>query len=450
MLVKWGQMLRRFFRRPRSIDPGQFTPWPEHGILVGGAIRDALLGRPARDLDWIVPDSEAAATRDAQCSGGSVFPLDRERGHWRVVADGAVRDYIRQVGELEEDLRSRDYTVNAIALERDGTVHDPTHGRRDIARRRLRMVSRENLEDDPLRLLRGGRLASALGFAVSPDTKKAIRTIAAGHLAGSTPRPAVERVQDELNAMLGGPTPARGLLLLDELGLLDVYLPELALARGVDQKGFHHLPVMRHMIEALHQLLHNFPEADLTLRWATLLHDVGKPETRERGEDGRLRFYGHDRLGAEMATKLMRRLRQPEARVKRCAKLIRYHMVQLPRNERQARRFVHRRRELLPDLLKLMIADREAARGPLASEANRRGYRLALARVIEILGEEPPRPPLLTGRDVMELLGIAEGPKVGESVRLITEAEAVGDVETREEAEEALLRYAEAQGWKPS
>jgi poly(A) polymerase len=262
--------------------------------------------------------------------------------------------------------------------------------------------------------------------------------------------PAAERIRDELDAILGGPTPARAVLLLDDLGLLDVYLPELTLARDVDQMGYHHLPVMRHMIEALHQLLHNFPEADLTLRWATLLHDIGKPETRARGDDGRIHFYGHDQLGADMATGLMRRLRHPEARVKRCAKLIRYHMVQLPKNERQARRFVHRRRELLPDLLKLMIADREAARGPLASEANRRAYRIALARVIEILDEAPPRPPLLDGREVMDLLGIDEGPKVGEAVRFVKEAEAVGDIETREEAKQALRRYAKAQGWNIS
>lgn len=413
-------------------------------------MRDALLGRPARDVDWIVPDPEAAAIADAERSGGSVFPLDRERGHWRVMSSGRVRDYIRQVGELDADLLSRDFTVNAMALERDGTIHDPARGMRDLARRRLRMVARQNLEQDPLRLLRGGRLAASLGFAISPDTKKAIRSIASAHLSGDLALPAAERVRDELDAILGGPTPGRAVLLLDDLGLLDVYLPELTLARGVDQAGYHHLPVMRHMIEALHQLLHNFPDADLTLRWATLLHDIGKPETRERGEDGRVHFYGHDKLGAEMAAGLMRRLRQPEARAKRCAKLIRYHMVQLPKNERQARRFVHRRREVLPDLLKLMIADREAARGPLASEANRRAYRIALARVIEILDEAPPRPPLLNGREVMDLLGIEEGPKVGRAVRFVTEAEAVGDVETREEAEEALRRFAEAQGWTTS
>jgi poly(A) polymerase len=207
---------------------------------------------------------------------------------------------------------------------------------------------------------------------------------------------------------------------------------------------------MRHMIEALHQLLHNFPDADLALRWATLLHDVGKPATREVGEDGRVRFYGHDRLGAELAADRMRRLRHPEARVKRVAELIRWHMVQLPRTERSARRFVHRRREVLPDLLKLMIADREAARGPLASEANRRAYRIALSRIVEILEERPARPPLLDGREVMALLGIDEGPKVGKAMRFLAEAEAVGDIATRQEAVAVLERFAEAQGWKRS
>ena len=457
-------MLRRLFPRVRSIDPGQFTPWPVDAVLVGGAVRDALLGRPPRDLDWLVPDPRAAAEADAGASGGAAFPLDEVRGHWRVVgrrrvavagatsggappATAEVRDYVRPMGTVEEDLARRDFTVNAIALTREGDLIDPHRGRHDLVRRRLRMVSRANLEDDPLRLLRAARLAPTLGMAIEPGTNAAIRGLAAAQASGSIRAPAAERVRDELDNMIGDPAAARALLLLDRLGLMDLYLPELARARGVDQKGFHHLPVMRHMIEALHQLLQGFPEADLALRWATLLHDVGKPGTREVDETGRVRFYGHDKLGAELAVSLLRRLRHPETRVKRVAKLIRWHMLPLPKNGREARRFVYRRREVLPDLLKLMIADREAARGPLASEANRRAYRIALARVVELLERQPPRPPPLDGREIMNLLGIAEGPRVGEAMRFLAEAEAVGDVTTRDEAVAALERYAEAQGW---
>jgi poly(A) polymerase len=126
---------------------------------------------------------------------------------------------------------------------------------------------------------------------------------------------------------------------------------------------------------------------------------------------------------------------------------VRFHMLPLPAGERQARRFVHRRRELLPDLLKLMIADREAARGPLSSEANRRSYRTALSRIVAILEEQPAPEPLLTGGEVMELLGLEEGPRVGEALRYLSEARAVGDVTDREQAVAALRRLARARDW---
>ncbi len=194
--------------------------------------------------------------------------------------------------------------------------------------------------------------------------------------------------------------------------------------------------------------MQGFPESDLTLRWATLLHDLGKPPTKTHYGDGRrYHFYGHDRVGAELTQALLLRLRVPTARRERAAALVRAHMVQLPRTEREARRFVHRRRNLLPDLLKLMLADREAARGPGSSEAGRRAYRLAVAGVLEILAEPPPPKPLLGGLEVMQLLSLEPGPRVGEGVRFVREAEAVGDVRTKEEAETALRTYARAQGW---
>ena len=447
MLVKWSTMLSRWLSRNRTVDPEQFTPWPEGGILVGGAIRDALLGRPARDLDWLVPDPEAAARRLAADTGGSVFALDADRGHWRVSLEARIHDFIRFHGDLHADLTARDFTVNAMALERAGALHDPAGGRDDLSRRRLRMVSRDNLAADPLRLLRAGRIANGVGLRVESATRRAIRALAGAHVDGELPLPAAERVRDELDALLGGPRPAPGVLLLDELGLLDAHLPELAAGRDVEQKGFHHLPVMRHQIEALHQLLHSFPDAGLALRWATLLHDIGKPSTRELGPAGRYRFYGHDRVGADLARDRLRALRHPERRVREVGQLIRWHMLPLPGSEREARRFVHRRREVLPDLLKLMIADREAARGPLASAANRERYRIALARILEILAETPPEPPLLDGREVMELLDLGEGPRVGEALTFLREAQAVGDVADRDAAVAALERYARAQGW---
>jgi len=215
----------------------------------------------------------------------------------------------------------------------------------------------------------------------------------------------------------------------------------------VQQGGLHHADVLGHAIEALHRLLQGFPDADAALRWATLLHDVGKPETAERVAPRHWTFHGHDARGRELTLAALRRLRFPGDVAARAEELVRYHMLPLPRDERGARRFVHRRRDLLPDLLKLMIADREAARGPLASEAGRRAYREALGQVLAILAEAPAPAPLMTGADVMELLDLAPGPRVGEALRLVAEAVAVGDVVDRAGAETLLRRYAEAQGW---
>ena len=428
----------------------QFTPLPTEGYLVGGALRDALLERPFTDLDWLVADPEGTAREVARTLSGSVFPLDEPRGHWRVVAgEGVTRDYIRLEGALEANLRERDFTVNAMAADPEGRLIDPLGGRVDLEKRTLRMVSRDNLFADPLRALRGVRLAAGLGFGLEPRTSAAVRDLAEAQASGDVPLPAGERVGEELNRLLLSERAAHGVELLAELRLLDVYLPELTAARGVGQGGFHHLDVLKHSTEALRQLLLGFPDADLTLRWATLLHDVGKPETKtfdpesaEGHEGGRFyHFYGHDKLGGELTKTLLRRLRQPGEAVRKAEGLVRYHMLPLPKNHKEARRFVHRRRELLPDLLKLMIADREAARGPQSSGASRRAYRLALARVLEIMSEPPPQKPLLDGREVMALLGLPPGPQVGEAVRFLKEAEAVGDVRTREEAAEALQRY---------
>lgn len=447
LLRTFGGPHRRRRQPPDSLPLSPFGPVPDGGYLVGGAVRDALLGRPVTDLDWLVADPEGAARAAATALGGSVFPLDESRGHWRVAAAGVTRDYIRLAGPLEQDLAARDFTVNAIAVAESGRLVDPLGGRADLSAGRLRMTSSAALRADPLRLARAARLATVLGFELEEDTRAAVQRLAAAHRAGALALPAWERIGAELERIALDPGAGRGMLLLEELGLLEVYLPELAAGRGVHQGGFHHLDVLTHQLEALQRLADGFPEADLALRWATLLHDTGKPGTRAPGPGKRYTFYGHDRVGADLTRQALRRLRQPAPVVDRAAALVRWHMLPLPRGERAARRFVHRRRELLPDLLKLMIADREAARGPLATEAGRRAYRVALSETLRLSAEQPPAPPLLDGREVMELLGLPPGPRVGEALGFLAEARAVGDVRDRAEAVAALERYAAEQGW---
>ena len=443
---------RLFKRKQTNLDMTQFMPLPEQGYLVGGAVRDALLERPFEDLDWLVPDPEAEARRAAEMLEGSFFPLDETRGHWRVLAGERVRDYIGLEGSVETNLSQRDFTINALALSLKGEVIDPLGGQKDLRRRTVRRTTIEALRDDPLRALRGVRFVTTLGFSFGQATKDDVKEVVKAQLSGNLPVPAGERVREEVSKIILAEGAGQGFSLLEEVGLLELYLPELARARTTEQGGFHHLDVLGHSLEALNQLVQGFPDADLALRWATLLHDVGKPATKTYDESGRFyHFYGHDKLGAELTQDILTRLRYPGSLTKRASNLVRYHMVQLPQGkdvqDRAVRRFVHRRGELLPDLLKLMLADREAARGPRSSAASRQAYRLAIARVLEALDTEPPTHPLLSGREIMDLLGLSEGPRVGEAVRFLREAEAVGDVRTPAEAKAALKRYALHQGW---
>lgn len=436
-------------------------------MVVGGAVRDAHLGAAARDVDWLVRDPLGAARALADATGGSLVPLDPERGHWRVVwpaAGAEARSWDlaapdpagdpRDAAVVAADLRRRDVTINALAF-RPGTgeVLDPTGGLADLRRGLVRAVARENLWADPLRAWRVVRIAAQLGFRVERRTRAWVQELARA-LGSSATRafgadsvalPALERIGAELDDTIATPVAGRAFAALDDLGLLAPVLPELTDGRGVAQGNLHHLDVLLHQLEALQQLVDAFPDADLALRWATLLHDVGKPPTRAAGgvtEDGlvlRDRFHGHDAIGAALAASALRRLRRPRATVARMQDLVAAHMRPLPDDEPGARRFAHRLRPLLPDLLRLMLADREAARGRAASATARRRYRERMGLVLAALAASPPPAPLVDGRTLMAALGLTPGPRVGELLAAIAEARAMGDVHTQDEA----LAYAE-------
>lgn len=445
--LAWLRRLRSTARAPAPWPPlERFGARPHGGIVVGGAVRDALLDRPFDDVDWLVADPLRAAAELAERLEGRSFALDEARGHWRVTHAEGTADLIRLDRPVAEDLARRDFTVDAMAIGPDGPI-DPLGGRADLAERRLVQAGPTSLRDDLLRGLRGVRLAATLELRWDPATRDAASQAIRDAVAGRATLPAAERMRDELIVLLRAPRPGDALADAHALGWLEALLPELLAGDGVRQGGFHHLDVLRHQLEALQRLTSGFPDADVSVRLATLLHDVAKPACRTRDDVGRIRFDGHAERGAEMTEAALRRLRFDGATVARAAELVRRHMLQLPRNDREARRFVHRRRDLLPGLLELMIADREASRGRLSSEATRRAYRTALARVLAILDEPAVPAPLLDGREVMQLLDLAPGPRVGEALAMLAEARAVGDVRDREEAVAAVRRYAEAQGW---
>lgn len=447
----------------------------ERAWLVGGAVRDRALGRSAGDdLDIVVDGDPGSVARQIarvareHDNRAACFALSEEFGGWRVIA----RDHAWQIdveplrgGTLEADLQLRDLTVNAIAEPiGGGEPIDPLRGLEDLAARRLRAASRSAFVEDPLRVLRLVRIAVELDMA--PDA--ATSQLAKGS-ALALSEVAAERAFAELTRIVDSEQAVRGLDLLAKLQATRAVLPELDALAGVEQSRYHHRDVHGHTIEVLGQAISlqsdparvlgpegeevrallSEPLADrLTrgsaLRWGALLHDVGKPETRAvRPQDGRVTFIGHDELGAEMSMSILRRLRASERFARHVAALVRHHLrlgflvhEPQPLSRRTVFAYMRACEPVEADVTVLSVADRLATRGAKADEAI--AAHLALARPmlrdsLRWRREGAPRP-LLTGDVLAREAGIEPGPRLGEMVEALIEAQYAGDVQTIEQA----------------
>lgn len=440
--------------------------------LVGGAVRDRLLGRATLDLDAIVAGDPAALARAVgRRAKGHAFELSETFGGWRVSA----RDRRWQLdllglggASVEEDLARRDLTINAIAQPllpggEPGPAIDPFGGIADVRAGRLRMVSERAFGDDPLRVLRLARFAAQLGFTAEPATLARARESARGlaDVAG-------ERTFAELRGVVCAPGVLAGLELMDALGATGVVLPELASLRGIEQSGYHHLDVSGHtratlaetialveepsrlgidpatagaLAAALARPLANELTRGQALRFGALLHDIAKARTRAVSEEGRVSFWGHDELGAEMAREILGRLRASER--------LQTHVAALTRSHLRLGFLVHRaplpRRELYDylmacapvavDVTVLSAADRLATRGANAAPAIEAHLRLAAEVLPAALAfeAEPPRPPV-RGDELAAALGIEPGPRLGWLLSELQAASYAGEIAGREEA----------------
>ena len=442
----------------------------ERAWVVGGAVRDRLLGRADadEDVDLVVPDDpRRAARRIARAAGGAAFELSDAFGGWRVVGPGQawqVDVTPLQGASLAADLAARDLTVNAMAEPLSGgEIVDPHGGREDLAARRLRMVSPGAFAADPLRTLRVARLACELGFAVDPATAAAARAHAAG-LARVSP----ERVFAELKRIVVADAALDGLARMDELGLTAVVLPELDTLRGVGQNPYHHRDVHGHTLEVLEvaialerdpaatfggdlapavSALLDEPLADgLTrgggLRFGALLHDAAKPQTRVELPDGRIGFPGHDAQGAALARDVLARLRASERLRAYVAALTRHHLDlgflvhQAPLDRRTVYRYLRDTAPVTADVTLLSVADRLATRGRNADAAIARHVALARELLAVALADRAAAPvaPLVRGDELARALGIAPGPRLGELLDAIAEARFAGAIATPDEA----------------
>ena len=473
-------------RLPDSVGPLQrfLTSRGTTAYLVGGAVRDGLLGRETIDLDVAVAgDAGRVAQGAAAALGWKAHPLDAARGIFRLSPDhgGPSVDLSPVRGSIENDLAQRDFTIDAIALPltEDAVPIDPYGGALDLEGGLIRALSPDAFVDDPGRLLRAVRLASQLGFDIEPSTRSWISSSA--HLIPSV---AAERTREELLRLLGGRNTARWLRELDELDLLCRVMPELEETRGVSQPKEHYWDVFDHCIETAGQLegllqsdeCSRFLGDDIPVdsleyfsrhatdghsrlnlvKLAGLLHDISKPATKTIEPSGRIRFFGHHTEGAEVAGNILRRLRFSRAGVDLVSTMVENHLRpgQMARQgELPTRRAVYRFHrdlgEAAVDTVYLNLADYLAARGPHLDE-NDWEYRLQVARHIlrgSATSEGAKRPPtIIDGHDIMKEMGIPPGPKVGEMLEMVREAHSSGCVSTREEALHLLASELRAGG----
>ncbi len=484
----------------RKFDPATMNPFEEntHNIathvakvlrgldvdsyLVGGSVRDALLGKTTRDVDIVVRGSaNDAGDALAESLNGHKVRIDFERDAARVIAGSrdhkVIIDLLSLPGDdILTDLRRRDFTINAIAAPLDSAVEgawdliDPLGGVHDIESRTIRTASESVFSNDPIRLLRAVRLSAETGFSIESQTVSLIRRYASG-LAESSP----ERIREELFRILDANNAARWVKLMDDLNLLSIVIPELDDARGIEQPREHYYDVFGHLVAALDyadQIVSNRYEYDFVremmptfdrmdahfdrdasdgysrgtiLKLTALLHDIAKPHTKTIEPSGRIRFFGHSEKGEELAEDILTRLRVGGKGVGMVKGMIRYHLrprQMANRDELPTLRAVHRYFRDLGDValdtLYLNMADFLAARGPLLTLDEMRIQSRVINHIL-VVGPQKQTPAasrkgLLTGHDIMKELQIESGPLVGRLLKSIAQAEAQGRVSTREEA----------------
>ena len=455
--------------------------------LVGGTVRDLLMGRETGDIDVAVAaDASTVARGLASSQAGRLVPLDEHRGIWRVVIpDGEgvwSVDVSSYGGDILEDLGRRDFTIDAMAtpfadasVGRLGTdIIDPFGGHEDLTSGVIRSVRPSAFKEDPARLLRAPRLAAQLHMDIAQDTAGEIQRDA--HLVATV---ASERVRDELLKLLAEPCAADSLRRLDHLGLLCRVIPELEEARDVIQPREHHWDVFNHLIETVGQvenILESGQRPDVfisdshqsfesihrhfaevisdghtrttLLKLAGLLHDIAKPATKSVEDTGRIRFLGHHTEGAVISAGILTRLRLSGRGVELVRLMVNHHLrpsQMAQRDELPTRKAIYRYYrdvgDAAIDTLFLNMADYLAARGP---QLGREEW-YAHCRVIQSIMSEnlagkahEPLPKLITGHDIMSAFAVGPGPRVGRLLELAREAQASGEVTNREEALELI------------
>ncbi|MFE7845565.1 CCA tRNA nucleotidyltransferase [Microbacterium sp. NPDC057407] len=440
--------------------------------IVGGPVRDALLGRPTNDLDFTTdarPDDILRIVKPVSSAqwdigrafgtiGAKVAGEQVEITTYRADSyDGVTRKPTVEFGDtLEADLGRRDFTVNAMALRVPArTLVDPTGGIEDLVARRLRTPTDPAVSfgDDPLRMLRAARFSSQLEFDVEPATVQAIADLRAT-LSIVSP----ERIQAELVRLLATDDPVRGIRLLVETGLIEEFLPEIPALRLEVDEHHHHKDVYEHSLTVLRQAIdlekkrHPDASPDVPLRLAALLHDIGKPATRKLEPGGGVTFYHHDIKGARMARKRLQALRFDSDTTGVVARLIELHLrffgyAEGAWTDAAVRRYV---RDAGDELERLHILTRADVTTRNAKKAGRlaRAYDDIERRIAELAAQEQldAMRPELDGNRIQEVLGIGPGREVGDAYRFLLDLRLDEGIVGEQEAERRLKEWWAARG----
>lgn len=429
------------FQDTQDLDlPGLVEAFGDYPLyLVGGSVRDAALGRLSNDLDFTTPARPEVVKEILEGWAETVWDTGIEYGtvsaafKGKIIEittfrsdtyDGDSRNPEVVYGDtLEGDLVRRDFTVNAMAYQLGGEFHDPMGGLKDLVAGVLDTPAtpEQSFHDDPLRMLRAARFASQLEFTVAPRVRKAME-----EMAGEITRITAERIQVELDKLMLGRCPERGIDLLVETGLAGYVFPEIpALAMEPDEHA-QHKDVYAHSKTVLRQAMDQEEEPDLVLRWAALLHDIGKPDTRDT-TDGKVTFHHHEVVGAKLVRKRLRALKYPKAVTEDIAQLVYLHMRFHGFGEGQwtdsaVRRYVNDAGELLPRLHKLVRADC-TTRNEKKARRLQRTYDHLEERIAELAAKEDLERvrPDLDGNEIMEILGLSPGPEVGQAWSFLKE-----------------------------
>jgi tRNA nucleotidyltransferase/poly(A) polymerase len=483
------------FPLPPILDKVTAALPPEQELyLVGGAVRDIFLSRVSPDLDFALPSGGISLARKiANALQADFLALDTERDTGRVIVtneDGSrtFLDFATYRGDtLEEDLRARDFTINAIACNlRDSTIIDPMNGVQDVRAKIIRACSPTAFSDDPARILRAVRQAAAFGFSIDRPSREWMK-----QAASQVSRVSAERLRDEIFKILNGPKPSASIRALEMLGVLHHLMPELLHMKGVEQSPPHVYDVWTHTLAVLDHLdgvisgLRVGYSADqtndmytglLTLRlgryreqlarhfseplnidrphrsllfFAALYHDVCKPETKTSDDTGRIRFFDHDEKGAEAIAERARSFNLSNDEVERLHSIIRHHMrihqfatrlahETQPPSRKAIYRFFRDANGAGVDLILLALAD---LRGTYANHLTIDTWTayLDIARMLlENYWEKPEEavspPRLIDGRDLMREFNLKPGRIIGQLLESVRENQASGKIQTREQA----------------